>query len=57
MDQAKKERLEAKGWKIGTVSEFLKLTSEESILIVTISAVTDTDQVEQRQTKFQQSSK
>ena len=33
MDQAKRERLEAKGWKIGTVSEFLELTPEETTLI------------------------
>jgi hypothetical protein len=34
MDQAKRERLEAKGWKVGTVSEFLELTPEENALIV-----------------------
>jgi len=33
VDQAKRERLEAKGWKVGTVSEFLELTSEENALI------------------------
>ncbi|KJH73464.1 helix-turn-helix domain-containing protein [Aliterella atlantica] len=33
MDRLKKERLEAKGWNIGTVSEFLELTPEENILI------------------------
>jgi DNA-binding XRE family transcriptional regulator len=33
MERAKRERLEAKGWKIGTVSEFLELTPEETILI------------------------
>lgn len=33
MDKAKRERLEAKGWKVGTVSEFLELTPEESALI------------------------
>lgn len=33
MDRSKKERLEAKGWKIGTVSEFLELTPEENALI------------------------
>lgn len=33
MDQAKRERLESKGWKIGTVSDFLELTPEETILI------------------------
>ncbi|WP_234016957.1 transcriptional regulator [Nostoc sp. 'Lobaria pulmonaria (5183) cyanobiont'] len=33
MDQAKRERLESKGWKIGTVSDFLELTSEETIFV------------------------
>nr|WP_235335330.1 helix-turn-helix transcriptional regulator [Aphanizomenon flos-aquae] len=33
MDEAKKERLESKGWKIGTVSDFLELTTEESIFV------------------------
>jgi DNA-binding XRE family transcriptional regulator len=33
MDRAKRERLEAKGWRVGTVSEFLELTPEETILI------------------------
>src|SRR4028118_885192 len=33
MDQAKKKRLEDKGWKIGSASEFLELSPEESILI------------------------
>ncbi|WP_414545121.1 helix-turn-helix domain-containing protein [Nostoc sp. CCY0012] len=33
MDQAKRERLEAKGWKVGTVSEFLELTPQETTLI------------------------
>lgn len=29
MEQTKKELLESKGWKIGTVSDFLELTPEE----------------------------
>lgn len=33
MDEAKKQRLEDRGWKIGSVSEFLELSPEESILI------------------------
>lgn len=33
MNDAKKKRLEDKGWKIGSVSEFLDLTSEETTLI------------------------
>jgi len=33
MNKAKRERLEAHGWKVGTVAEFLELTPEESALI------------------------
>lgn len=33
MDQKKKDRLEAAGWKVGTADEFLDLTAEESAYI------------------------
>jgi DNA-binding XRE family transcriptional regulator len=33
MKLEKKKRLEAAGWKVGTVSEFLGLTDEETVLI------------------------
>ncbi len=33
MKPSKQEFLEAKGWKIGTVSDFLELTPEETILV------------------------
>lgn len=33
MDKTKRERLQAKGWKVGTVAEFLELTPEEAALI------------------------
>ncbi len=33
MKGAKKKRLEAKGWKVGTVAEFLQLSPEESVYI------------------------
>lgn len=33
MEQIKQEKLEADGWKIGTVADFLELTPEESALI------------------------
>jgi len=33
MDSAKRQRLEAAGWKIGTVEEFLELSSAELALI------------------------
>jgi len=33
MNQAKKKRLEKKGWRLGTVAEFLDLTPDESAYI------------------------
>jgi hypothetical protein len=33
MDEVKQERLKAKGWQVGTVTEFLDLTPEEAALI------------------------
>jgi len=33
MKKSKKARLEAKGWKVGTASEFLKLSAEESAYV------------------------
>src|ERR687886_2512624 len=33
MDKAKCEKLEANGWKVGTVADFLELTPEEAALI------------------------
>jgi hypothetical protein len=33
MEEAKRKRLEQAGWKSGTVSEFLELTPEETVLI------------------------
>jgi len=33
MDDARQERLKAKGWKVGTVTELLELTPEEAALI------------------------
>jgi predicted XRE-type DNA-binding protein len=33
MDDSKRKRLEAKGWKVGSVSEFLDLAPEETALI------------------------
>jgi predicted XRE-type DNA-binding protein len=33
MDDSKRKRLEAKGWKVGSVSEFLDLTPEDTALI------------------------
>lgn len=39
MNSSKKARLEAAGWKIGTVEEFLGLTKEEAALVETKLAV------------------
>src|ERR1700722_4976102 len=39
MDQEKQARLEAKGWKVGTVSEFLGLTPEDEIAVESMLAV------------------
>jgi hypothetical protein len=33
MEKSKRESLEAKGWKVGTVAEFLELTPEEAALV------------------------
>ena len=33
MDKTKREQLEAQGWKVGTVADFLELTPEESALV------------------------
>jgi DNA-binding XRE family transcriptional regulator len=33
MNNQKKKQLEAKGWKVGTVQEFLKLTPEEATYV------------------------
>ncbi|KAM3091699.1 helix-turn-helix domain-containing protein [Phormidesmis sp. 146-12] len=33
MDQAKRDRLESKGWKVGTASDFLELTPEETVFV------------------------
>ena len=33
MEESKRKRLEQAGWKSGTVSEFLELTPEETVLI------------------------
>lgn len=33
MDEKKRKRLQAAGWKVGTVEEFLELTPEESAIV------------------------
>lgn len=41
MDAAKRARLEAHGWKVGTVAEFLALTPQEAALIEMKLALSD----------------
>jgi DNA-binding XRE family transcriptional regulator len=41
MDKAKKKRLEAKGWKIGTTTDFLDLSAEEARYIELKLALSD----------------
>jgi ribosome-binding protein aMBF1 (putative translation factor) len=41
MDTKKRKRLEAAGWEVGTASEFLSLTPEESALVETRVAVSE----------------
>jgi hypothetical protein len=41
MDQQTQKRLEEKGWKVGTVSEFLDLSPEEEILVETKLALAE----------------
>lgn len=33
MEQAKRQRLQARGWKVGTVQDFLDLSDEEALLV------------------------
>ena len=33
MDKAKRKRLEARGWRVGTASDFLRLSPEEAALV------------------------
>ena len=54
MDEEKKKRLEAKGWKVGTFAEFLKLTPEE-VLLVEIKLVLSRRLKERRQNLMTQS--
>ncbi len=39
MNQAKRRRLEAKGWKVGSAAEFLRLTPEEAAFVEVKSAL------------------
>lgn len=41
MDATKRARLEAQGWRVGTVAELLELTPEESLLVEMRLALSD----------------
>ena len=45
MDLAKRQRLEAAGWKIGTVAEFLELTPVESEIVKTFDNIPYCDNI------------
>ena len=39
MNQAKRRRLEARGWKVGSAADFLRLTPEEAAFVEVKSAL------------------
>lgn len=41
MDENKQKRLEAQGWKVGSVAEFLELTPEEQIALALAEKLPD----------------
>ena len=54
MDKAKKKRLEAKGWKVGSVDEFLELTPEEAAYVELKLALSRSVREYRRSTKLTQ---
>jgi DNA-binding XRE family transcriptional regulator len=54
MDEAKKQRLEAKGWKVGSVDDFLSLSPEESALIEIRVALASLLKQKRKQTQLTQ---
>src|SRR3989304_570441 len=54
MDKAKRKRLEAKGWKVGTVQEFLDLSPEETAYIELKLALSKTLQQRRQEKKLTQ---
>jgi DNA-binding XRE family transcriptional regulator len=54
MNTVKKRRLETKGWKVGTVQEFLQLSSEESAYVELKLALSKNLQKYRRQKKMTQ---
>ncbi len=54
MKKSKKQRLEARGWKVGSASEFLKLTPEESAYVEMKLALSRTLQERRRRKRLTQ---
>jgi DNA-binding XRE family transcriptional regulator len=54
MDANKKKRLEAKGWKVGSVQNFLNISDEEMALIELKISLGDTLQNKRKQKKMTQ---
>jgi DNA-binding XRE family transcriptional regulator len=54
MDAKKKKRLEAKGWKVGSVQNFLNISDEEMALIELKISLGDTLQNKRKQKKMTQ---
>jgi predicted XRE-type DNA-binding protein len=54
MNAATRRRLEAAGWRVGTVAEFLGLTREEEALIAMRIALSDTLKRERRKQRLSQ---
>ena len=54
MDEKKKKRLEAKGWKVGSVQNFLNISDEEMALIELKISLGDTLQNKRKQKKMTQ---
>ena len=54
MDNTKRKRLESKGWKFGTVQEFLNLSSEEAAYIEVKLALSRTLQRRRREKRLTQ---
>ena len=54
METTKRKRLERKGWKVGTVQEFLNLSSDESAYIEVKLALSKTFQRRRREKRLTQ---
>jgi predicted XRE-type DNA-binding protein len=54
MRDAKKRRLEAKGWKVGTAREFLGLSDQESVYVDLKLRLADSLKVRRRQRRMTQ---